>query len=78
MVPKPWEDDDAEYWSRFYCVEHEDLFDVEVELLEYHHNTMRARITGRTCDANYYDGSDPMMRIEVEALFAFVRGRARR
>jgi hypothetical protein len=55
--------------ATFYYVEHEALEDNEIEFLEHKDNRYRIRWTGRTMDVNFYDGSKPDTRIEIEGWF---------
>ena len=41
----------------------------KVEVLEVDRNRLLLRVTGKTMDVNFYDGSKPMNELEVVAWF---------
>ena len=63
-------DDEDSCDSLFYYFSHQALRDNKVKVLSQLSETkIRVHWTGRTQDVNYYDGSKPDARIEVECDF---------
>ena len=52
-----------------YC-EHQPTVENKVEVLEVKGNSLLLRITAKTIDVNFYDGSKPMNELEVVAWFS--------
>lgn len=62
------EDEDEE--ANFYYCEHQPTIDNKVEVLEVKGNSLLLRVTAKTMDVNFYDGSKPMNELEVIAWFS--------
>jgi hypothetical protein len=57
--------------ARIYYVEHDFLNDNKIEILGQAGNVFHVRWTGTTTDVNYYDGSKPDTKVEIEGDFTF-------
>ncbi len=66
-----WNAETDDRLGMIYYVEHEVLRDNTVQILGREGNVFWARWSGYTTDVNYYDGSKPDTRIEIEAKFTF-------
>lgn len=62
------EDEDVE--ANFYYCEHQPTVENKVEVLEVKGNSLLLRVTAKTMDVNFYDGSKPMNELEVTAWFS--------
>jgi len=69
-VPKGYSDDD-EYLTLFHYADDEPSDKNTVEIVSVTGKKVRAKLTGQTLDANFYDGSKPAMKLEVSATFAW-------
>ena len=49
-----------------------ELNDNEIEFLERNEDWFRIRWTGVTQDVNFYDGTKPDTRVEIEGWFRFI------
>ncbi len=58
-----------DFRTNFYYVEHESLEANEIEFLALKENKYWVKWTGETLDVNYYDGSKPDTRVEIEGWF---------
>ncbi len=68
-VPSSWDAEAEDHVSRFYYCEHEGIDENVVEFVERKGDELHVRWTGTTIDVNYYDGSKPPTRVEVDAWF---------
>ena len=68
-VPSSWDEEAEDHVSRFYYCEHEGIDENVIEFVERKGNELHVRWTGTTIDVNYYDGSKPPTRVEVDAWF---------
>ena len=59
----------------YYC-EHEPLDNNELRILGRQGNLFRVHWCGTTLDVNYYDGSKPDTRVEIEGDFLFMESAA--
>lgn len=66
-------DEQEEYWTNFYYVEHEPLDDNRITVLGREGDRFRVRISGSVVDVNYYDGSKPPTQVVVEASFSLTQ-----
>jgi len=62
--------DNEDEEANFYYCEHQPTTENKVEVLEVKGNDLLLRITAKTMDVNYYDGSKPMNELEVIAWFS--------
>ncbi len=69
-IPSGYDDDYEEHVTNFYYCEHEGSDENCIQILTVSEVSVRARITGITIDVNFYDGSKPPTRLEVETEFA--------
>jgi hypothetical protein len=69
QVPAGYDDDVEDHVATFYYFEHEDLDNNVVEVLAREGAGLRIRWTATTQDVNFYDGSKPAARVEIEAVF---------
>lgn len=52
----------------YYC-EHQPTIDNWMEILEVNGDSLLIKVTGKTMDVNFYDGSKPLNELEVTAWF---------
>lgn len=64
------EEDDESQSILYYC-EHEPLLNNRITILAQQGDRFRIRWTGETQDVNYYDGSKPLTKVEIEGEFKF-------
>ena len=57
--------------GRLYYCEHQDLYDNKVQIIARNGSRFQVRWTGTTMDVNYYDGSKPETKVEIEGWFTF-------
>jgi hypothetical protein len=72
-IPQGYDEQDEEYRTNFYYVEHEPIDDNQITVLGREGERFRVRLTGAVPDVNYYDGSKPPTRVEVEARFSLTK-----
>jgi hypothetical protein len=65
-----WDD----FRTHFYYYEHESMDENEISILERDALRVRARLTGYVTDVNFYDGSKPRTKVDVEADFTIALG----
>jgi hypothetical protein len=70
-VPTAYDEDIDDHVASIYYLEHEDLNDNEIEVISKDGDVFHVRWTGTTTDVNYYDGSKPRTRVEIDAKFKF-------
>lgn len=70
-IASGYEPGEAAYFATIYYVEHEELRENEIQVLGQDGNVFRARWLGLTTDVNYYDGTKPDTRVEIDAYFTF-------
>ncbi len=70
-IPKAHTDDENDFTGRLYYCEHEGVGSNHVEILKQEADQFHVRWTGETCDVNFYDGSKPPTKIEIDAVFTF-------
>jgi len=70
-VPAAYDEEIDDHVSSIYYVEHEDLDDNQIEVTARDEDVFHVRWTGTTTDVNYYDGSKPRTRVEIDASFKF-------
>ncbi|MFF3733454.1 hypothetical protein ACFYXM_24860 [Streptomyces sp. NPDC002476] len=75
VMPGVRDDDEDSCMSLLYYCEHQPLRDNRINVLSRDGDRFRLRWTARTQDVNYYDGSKPPTRIEIEGDFLFKRAR---
>ena len=71
-IPSGYDETEV-YRTNFYYYEHETIEAREVEITDKTGQGYRVRITGEMLDPNFYDGSKPLTRIELEADFTLTR-----
>jgi len=71
-VTSAYDEKEEEYLATIYYVEHEDLRRNLVEIVSQEADEFLVRWTGITADVNYYDGSKPDTKVEIEGRFTFV------
>jgi hypothetical protein len=64
-------DDEDSCMSLLYYCEHQPLRENRIEVVSQAGDCFRVRWTGVTQDVNYYDGSKPRTRVEIEGVFRF-------
>jgi hypothetical protein len=64
-------DDEDSCMSLLYYCEHEPLRDNRIRVVSRAGDMFRLRWTAVTVDVNYYDGSKPPTRVEIEGEFLF-------
>lgn len=65
-VPQGYDEALGGYVTNFYYCSHEATDDNLIEILAVEGSTLLVRLTGRTTDVNFYDGSRPPTRLSVE------------
>lgn len=70
-VERGMNDEIGEWVGRFYYCEHEDLNNNIITFESQNENIFHVKWSGTTIDVNYYDGSKPESKIEVDARFTF-------
>jgi hypothetical protein len=70
-VPAAYDKEIDDHVASIYYVEHGDLDDNEIEVIDKDGDVFKVRWTGTTTDVNYYDGSKPRTRVEIVAAFKF-------
>jgi hypothetical protein len=71
-VPGTKTDEEDSAHSLFYYFEHEPLRKNKITVISKSGNLYWVRWTAVTKDVNYYDGSKPLAKIEIEGEFEFV------
>lgn len=61
-----------DYLATIYYVEHEPLESNEIEIVSRKKDKWLVKWSGLTKDVNYYDGSKPNTRVEIESWFSLV------
>jgi hypothetical protein len=67
LLPNAYDEEIADYLSTIYYVEHEPLEGNEIEFISKKKNKFLLKWLGQTKDVNYYDGSKPNTRVEIES-----------
>src|SRR5215475_7492506 len=70
-IPVAYDESTEEHVATLYYCEHEDLDENEIQILERKADYFHVLWTGTTNDVNYYDGSKPRARVEIQAWFEF-------
>jgi len=70
-VPSGYDQASEDYVATIYYVEHECLNNNNIEILDREDNVFQVRWSGTTTDVNYYDGSKPETKVEIEGKFTF-------
>jgi hypothetical protein len=70
-VPAGYDDQFGDYLAKIYYCEHEVLDNNEIDVLGRESNVFHVRWTATTMDVNYYDGSKPETRVEIDGDFVF-------
>jgi RNase P/RNase MRP subunit p29 len=70
-VPSGYDEHLDEWRGRIYYCEHEALDNNHIEILARKGEHVTVRWTGTTIDVNYYDGSKPVTKVEIEGTFVF-------
>lgn len=70
LVPKGV-DEDWDWVGRLYYYEHDDLDENVVEIVAQEGSVFHVRWTASATDVNYYDGSKPRTRVEIDGWFVF-------
>jgi hypothetical protein len=55
--------------ATIYYYEHEDLDNNVIDVLRQEQDCFQIRWTATTLDVNYYDGSKPDTRVEIDGMF---------
>jgi len=76
VVPGVRSDDEDSCMSLLYYCEHQPLCDNRITVVSRDGDRFRLRWTARTQDVNYYDGSKPPTRVEIEGDFLYPEPRA--
>ena len=71
VFPGTKTDDEDSCRSLLYYCEHQPLRDNRIEVVSRNGDRFRVRWTAVTQDVNYYDGSKPQTRVEIEGEFLF-------
>lgn len=74
VMPGVRSDDEDSCMSLLYYCEHQPLCDNRITVLSRDGDRFRLRWTAVTQDVNYYDGSKPPTRVEIEGDFLFRAG----
>lgn len=70
-IPGTVDDDEDSCESLIYYYEHEPLRKNRIRILSRHGDRFRLRWTAVTKDINFYDGSKPLTKVEIEGEFLF-------
>jgi hypothetical protein len=70
-VPKAYDEEQEDHVATLCYYEHQDLNGNVVEILARDGEYYQVRWRATTCDVNYYDGSAPENRIEIEGWFKY-------
>jgi hypothetical protein len=70
-VPHGYNEETDEYDATIYYVEHDYMNENEIEIVAQEGDIFHVYWTGTTTDVNYYDGSKPKTRVEIDARFTF-------
>ena len=73
-LARGYNDASGEYLTNFYYCEHELMDNIEIVVVARKLDRVQLRITGTTMDVNYYDGSKPATKVEIEAEFILSLG----
>ena len=68
-VPVGYDEESERQLAKLYYFDHEDLDENEIHVLERDGQVFHVRWTGTAEDVNYYDGSKPRTRVEIDARF---------
>jgi hypothetical protein len=71
VLPGTTTDDDDSCMALLYYCEHEPLRDNSITVVSRNTDRFWIRWTGVTKDVNYYDGSKPSTKVEIEGEFLF-------
>jgi hypothetical protein len=71
LLPMGYDEILGNYPATFYYYDHQDLNNNVIEVLHQDSDGFYVRWTATTEDVNFYDGSKPDTRIEIEGLFTF-------
>lgn len=67
----PEGDVDDELVASIYYGDHQPLDNNHIHFIAEEHGRVRIKWTADTCDVNYYDGSRPRTKVEVDAVFEY-------
>lgn len=70
-VPHGYDDQSEEHIATLYYCEHDDLDENHLDVLSRDGDRFRIHWTGVCTDVNYYDGSKPPARVEIDGEFHF-------
>jgi hypothetical protein len=76
-IPRGYEEAQGGYVTNFYYCSHEQTDDNVIEVLAVEGSRVFVRITGKTIDVNFYDGSKPPTTLYVEAWLTHDEGTRR-
>ena len=68
-IPRGYDDATDEHLTFLYYCEHENMENNVIEVLERKDNRFRVKIEATCTDVNYYDGSKPPTKVEIDAWF---------
>lgn len=69
VVSEGYDEDSGDYISSIYYCEHQDLDNNILSISRVNDNTFKVLWTGTTMDINYYDGSKPDSRVQIDGEF---------
>ena len=70
-VASGYDEEIEDHVATIYYVEHDDLNENIIEVIAQDGDMFHVHRTGTTTDVNYYDGSKPTTKVEIEAWFKF-------
>ena len=70
-VPSGYDEKIEDHFATIYYVEHAGLNENEIEVTAQEGNVFHVHWKGTTTDVNFYDGSKPKTRVEIDGYFTF-------
>jgi hypothetical protein len=70
-VPRGYDEEIEDHVATIYYAEHDDLNENEIEVIAQDGDTFHVHWTGTTTDVNFYDGSKPKTKVEIDGWFTF-------
>ena len=68
-IPQGYDDETEEYLTCLYYCEHEATDNNVIKILGREADRFRVKIEATCIDVNYYDGSKPLTKVEIDAWF---------
>ena len=73
-IPQGYDEETGEFLTRLYYCEHESTDENVIKVIERKADRFRVKIEATCTDVNYYDGSKPQTKIEIDAWFSSRQG----